>query len=376
MPCAICVCMRGLLSPPMAKNKVSLQDVARSAGVSLTTAWRVVNRTGRVSPEIAESVRKAAERLQMDLRRGSGTKLIAFLLGNRNLLHPFHSRILAGVESYCTRHDYHVIFLSLHYPLDVPWKEIAVPKILRRRDFVDGFILAGPHGKNLLDLLAQCDLPVAVQANNIVGPWRDEEYDTVWFDDVDGEYRLAIHLISQGHRDIWFVGNRRLPWFESSYTGYARAMSEAGLAPRSAGLDLEQPREVGYLAVKSILAQSESVSAILAGSDATAQGVYDALRDSGMSIPEEISVAGFDDIEASALHPSLTTSHVFLEEIGRQLAEFLLRRIEQPSLAPQKSVIPTRLVKGESTAPAPARRGGDQATAARAESDTPVAREL
>ncbi|MGH9451469.1 MAG: LacI family DNA-binding transcriptional regulator [Terriglobia bacterium] len=360
----------------MAKNRVRLEDVARSAGVSLTTAWRVLNRAGRVSPEMADAVRKAAEQLQMDLHRKSGTKLIAFLLGNRNLLHPFQSRILAGVESYCTHRDYNVIFLSLHYALDMPWKEIAVPKILRRRDFVDGFILAGPHGQNLLDLLAHSELPIAVQANNIVGSWRDEEYDTVWFDDVDGEYRLAAHLISQGHRDIWFAGNRRLPWFESGYVGYARAMSEAGLTPRSAGLDLEQPREVGYLAVKSILAQSQPVSAILAGSDATAQGVYDALRDSGISVPDEMSVAGFDDIEASALHPRLTTSHIFLEAIGRQLAEFLLRRIEQPGLAPQKSVIPTRLVKGESTAPPSPRQGEVKSAAASAEPGVPLPGEL
>lgn len=356
----------------MAKKKVSLQDVANSAGVSLTTVWRVVNCNGRVRPEIAESVRKAAEQLQLDLRRRSGTKLIAFLLGNRYLLHPFHSRILAGVESYCTRHDYHVLFLSIHYSLDTGGKEIAVPKILRRRDFVDGFVLSGVHSQNILDLLEEHGLPVAIQANNVVGPWRNGRYDEVWFDDVEGEYQITTYFQSQGHRDIWFVGNRHLPWFESGYSGYARAMSEAGLTPRSAGLDLEQPREVGYLATKSILAQGEPVSAILAGSDATAQGVYDALRDCGIKVPEDISVAGFDDIEAGTLHPRLTTAHIFLEEIGRQLAELLLRRIEQPGFTPQKSVIPTRLVKGESTAPVLYNRADEQVSAARTEPATNV----
>ena len=114
----------------MPQKKVRLQDIARLAGVSLTTAWRVVNRTGRVNPESAESVWKAAERLQVDLRRRSGTNLIAFLLGNRDLLHPFHSRILAGVESYCTKRGYHVVFLSLHYSLQTGWKELSVPNIL------------------------------------------------------------------------------------------------------------------------------------------------------------------------------------------------------------------------------------------------------
>ncbi|MGH9327920.1 MAG: LacI family DNA-binding transcriptional regulator [Terriglobia bacterium] len=352
----------------MAPKKVRLQDVARSAGVSLTTVWRVVNRTGHVSPEIAESVRKAAEKLQVDLRRRAGTKLIAFLLGNRDLLHPFHSRILAGVESYCTQRGYHVVFLSVHYSLGTAWNELSVPKILRRRDFVDGFILAGVHGQNLLDLLAHCELPLAVHGNNVVGPWRDDEYDSAWHDDIDGEYRMTTRLLSKGHRDVWFVGNRRFTWFERCYEGYARAMAEEDLAPRWVGLDLEQPREVGYLAVKSILSQGGPVSAILAGSDATAQGVYDALRDCGMRVPEDISVAGFDDIEAGALHPRLATVHVFLEEVGKQLAEFVLRRIDQPRLAPQKSIIPTKLVKGQSIALGPVTQGNIQKRASTLES--------
>lgn len=357
----------------MAKNKVSLQDVARTAGVSLTTVWRVVNRSGKVSPEMAEAVRKAAEELQVDVHRKAQNKLIAFLLGNRNLLHPFHSRVLTGVDSYCAQRGYQVIFTSVYYPLAVGWKELSLPKIFRRHDFVDGFILAGVHGQNLLDLLSHSGLPFAVQGNNLVGPCRGDDYDMVYFDDIDGEYRLTTHLQALGHRDIWFVGNRRLPWFESGYSGYARAMSEAGLTPRSAGLDLEQAREVGYLASKSILSQGEAVSAIVAGSDATAQGVYDALREYGLRVPEDISVAGFDDIEAAALHPRLTTSHVFLEEMGRQLAEFVLCRIEQPSLAPQKSIIPTKLVKGESTARPLETRGDIKTLTTRAESgNTPT----
>jgi len=335
----------------MAQNKVRLEDVARTAGVSLSSVWRVMNRTGRVSPEIAEAVRKAAEKLQVNLRQRTGTKLIAFLLGNRHLLHPFHSRILAGVESYCTQRDYHTVYLSLQYSQHAGWEEISVPKILRELNLVDGFILAGVHAQNLLDLLVHNTLPFVVQGNSFVGVWRDQQCDSVWYDDVGGGYRMTSHLQSQGHRDIWFVGNRRFPWFDHFYEGYSRAMTERGLMPHSFGLDLEQPSEVGYLAVKSILSQGGPVSAIVAGSDATAQGVYAALRECGLRVPENISVTGFDDIEADALHPRLTTSHVFLEQIGKQMAEFLLSRIEQPNLPPRKSVIPTKLVKSESTAP-------------------------
>jgi DNA-binding LacI/PurR family transcriptional regulator len=165
---AVLLLYGGLALKPMSQNKVRLKDVARSAGVSRTTAWRVANGIGRVSPQIAESVRKAAEKLQVDLHQKSRTNLVAFLLGNRNLLHPFHSRILSGVECYCAQRGYHVVFLSLHYSLQAEWKEVSVPKILRRRDFVDGFILAGVHAQNLLDILAHCELPFAVQGNSVL----------------------------------------------------------------------------------------------------------------------------------------------------------------------------------------------------------------
>jgi DNA-binding LacI/PurR family transcriptional regulator len=329
-------------------KKVRLQDLAKAAGVSIATVSRVISRTGRVAPDIQERVRGAAAKLQVDLRQRKKTRLLAFLLGNRPLLHPFHSRILAGVESYCAQRDYNIVFLSFHYPPHAGWNELPVPAILRRRDFVDGFILAGAHSQNLLDLIARSGLPCAVQANSVLFPWLEDQCDSVFFDDLDGGYQMTRHLQSLGHTQIWFVGNRQLPWFDRCYTGYARAMTEAALSPLAAGADSEQPREIGYLGTKSILAQGRPVTAIFAGSDAIALGVYEALSDSGLSVPDDISVAGLDDIEAGTMQPRLATVHVFLEQVGKQLAEFVLSRIANPELQPRRSVVPTKLIKGES----------------------------
>lgn len=334
-------------------RKITLQQLARSARVSVATASRAVNGTGRVSPELAERLRKAALKLGFDAHRRTETRLIAFLLGNRDLLHPFHSRILAGAESYCAERDYNILFLSLHYPANPDWKELQVPRLLRRRDLIDGFILAGVHSQNLLDLLTDTGLPFAVQGNSVLPPWREREYDTVWYDGFDSAYEMTRYLQAQGHRDVWFVANRRLPWFERCYEGYQQAMTEAGLRPHSSGPDSENPREVGYLATKSILASGEPLTAIFAGSDAAAVGVYEALRACHRRVPQEISVAGLDDIEAATMHPRLTTVHVFLEQLGRQLAEFVLNRIACPESHAQNAVIATRLIKRESTGPVP-----------------------
>ncbi|MPZ17525.1 MAG: LacI family DNA-binding transcriptional regulator [Luteitalea sp.] len=332
----------------MKRKKLRLQDIARAAGVSPSTVSRIVNGTARVSAEIEERVHQTAERLQFDLRRRRKPRLIAFLLGNRHRLHPFHSRILAGAEAYCTEREYHLVFLSLQYSPRVAWQDLQVPRIVQRRDIVDGFILAGAHSQNLLDLIGRTKLPFAVQANSILEPLSDNRCDAVYYDDMDGCYQMTRYLQSLGHVHIWFVGNRRFPWFDRPYEGYARAMGESNIPARAVSPDSDQPRETGYLGTKSILAQAAPVTAIFAGSDATAQGVYEALRDSRLRVPEDVSVVALDDIEAQTMHPRLSTVHVYLEQLGKQLAELVVARIAEPRLLPRQLVVPTSLVKGES----------------------------
>jgi LacI family transcriptional regulator len=129
-------------------------------------------------------------------------------------------------------------------------------------------------------------------------------------------------------------------------------MEAAGLQPLLGEFDSDDERQVGYLATKSILDKGDPVTAIFAGNDHIAQGVYDALRDRGLKVGEQISVAGFNDtFEAVVLHPALTTVRVHSEQIGRQLAELVLRQIEGRSPSPQTVTIPTRLIKRESCRP-------------------------
>ncbi len=328
----------------------TFQDVARVAGVSGATVSRMATGSARVSPEIAERVKKAALELGVNLYR-SKSNVIAFLLSNRDMLHSFHSHVLVGAESYCAARGWNMLFLTLRYPPNVFWKDLHLPQILERRGMVGGFILAGTNSQNLLDLLTHKGIPFAVLGNNVLGDWRPEEHDVVWFDDIQGAVEMTRHLQSIGHRDIWFVGNTRLPWFGRRYEGYCRAMQEAGLNPHLSGIDSNNNQDMGFLATKSLLARGEPVSAIFAGGDPTAEGVYNALRDRGLRIPHDVSVAGFNDIEGALLHPPLTTVRVFTEQVGKHLAELVLNRIECPSLAPQHFTIPTQLVKRESCHP-------------------------
>jgi LacI family transcriptional regulator len=104
---------------------------------------------------------------------------------------------------------------------------------------------------------------------------------------------------------------------------------------------------VGYLPTLAVLDRGEPLTAIVAGSDPTAVGVYQALRESDKRVPEDISVVGFDYFEARTLQPPLTT-HICLQEIGKKLAELVLKRIEDPSLPTQQVSIHPEIVRRES----------------------------
>jgi DNA-binding LacI/PurR family transcriptional regulator len=332
------------------KSKSTLQAVAKLANVSPATVSRLVNRTTPVSAEVECRIREAASRLGFDLNRKRSSRLIAFLLGNRSLLHPFHSQVLLAAEAYCASQDYNLLFFPLHYSASQHWTKLHVPRVLYRPDMIDGFIVSGVNYQNVLDLLTDIGLPFAVLGDTVQGEWKSGEYDSVCVDDRNGAYELTRYLQNLGHTRIAFVANNRLAWFQRRCESYLRAMKEADLDPLIAEIDSDHEYEAGYLAMKQILAQRpRPVDAVFGGSDAICHGIYAALREAGLTVPEEISVCGFNDTpEATVLYPPLTSVRVFPELIGRQLAEMVLARIANPGGPTQQRVIPTQLVKRES----------------------------
>lgn len=323
----------------------TLRDVAQAAQVSVATVSRVATGRAHVSPAIARRVRQAAIRLGVDLSRKISTRVIGFILSNREMLHPFHSRLLAGAAAYCAAEGYNILYLPVHYDVQLSWREIRLPQVVLRHDLVHGFIVTGVNSQSLLDFLTYKRLPFAVLGNNIVGEWRRADYDSAWFNDSAGAYEATCYLRALGHRDIWYVGNCSLPWFARRYEGYCQAMNEGALNPRLSDIDSSRDSDIGYLAMKSILNQREPVTAVFAPGDAIAQGAYKALRDSGLQVPQDVSVIGFNDIEAGALDPPLTTVRIFVEHVGKKLAQMLVNRITQPDLAVQHWSIPIQLIK-------------------------------
>lgn len=333
------------------KKRVSFQDVARLAKVSTATVSRVARGNASVDEDIERRIRNAADKLGLSLEDSRHDRLstVAFLLCNRDVHHTFQSLVLLGAEAYCAANERELLFISFRYSTGAPANQLHLPRAFETPDLVRGVILSGTNSASMLELLRSRKIPFAVLGNNVIGDWTPNEYNSVFSDDVQGASDLTNHLISQGHHDIWFFGDLSMPWYSRCAQGYRHAMSKSGLVPRCSEIHAAD-QELGYLAMRSILSRKEPVTAVFAGSDQIARGVYEALRQSNLDIPGEVSVAGFNDTEGALFDPPLTSVREFPEQLGQHLAEFTMRALKDPLGARKQMTIPTKLVTRQSTA--------------------------
>jgi LacI family transcriptional regulator len=346
------------------KKKHSFKDLAKLAKVSAATVSRVARGQASVDPAIRMRVRKAAEQLGINLeeQRHERSSIVAFMLSNRDVLHSFQARILLGAEAYCASQNRELLFMSFRYSPSIRPKEMHLPQILGERSVVRAVILGGFNSPNMLMALREREIAFSVLGNNVIGQWSPGDYNAVYSDDVQGAYDLTSHLIGEGHRDIWFIGDIALPWYGRCAEGYRQRMVKAGLEPRFSEIHSDD-RQLGYLAMRSILSRREPVTAVFAGSDQIARGIYDALRQSGLRIPDDISVAGFNDTEAALMDPPLTSVREFPEELGKHLGEFVLNRVQEPGREPQQLTIPTQVIVRGSTRSLSSRTSTEHRTA-------------
>jgi DNA-binding LacI/PurR family transcriptional regulator len=332
-------------------GKATLQQLADAAGVSLATVSRVVNGSAPVKREMEERIREAARKLDIDLEETNRTRTMAFVFSNREILHSFHSKILLGAQAQCALRGWNMLFLPFEYPANVSWKDLNLPPILRRRDVARAVLLAGANSENLLMALVERGTPFTVIGNNLLGELPGKGGDAVYSDDIQGSYEMTRYLQGLQHSHIWYLGNSQLPWLNRCLIGYRKAMEEAELETRIREVDSANEQEIGYLGAKSILSNNEKVSAIFAGTDHIAAGVFKAAADLGLKIPENLSVAGCNDTYGDMLQPRLTSIHEFPEQLGKQLVDLSLGRLQQLDLPPRRITIPTELMKRESCQP-------------------------
>jgi LacI family transcriptional regulator len=340
-------------------RKTTIREVARAAGVGIGTISRVLNSSSQVSwktrARVLEAIRRLGFRPNAQARRilKQRAEMVCFLLSNRDFLHPFHARILQGVESYASGMKQHVLFAALHYSPRTAPEKIDLPPVLQEHGLIDGVILAGTIYPNLLRRIELIQMPFVALSNNVMGLGSGamgiedvQQFDQVGFDDFNGTLHATRYLIGKGHRRIVFAGDVTYPWIQRRYEGYRRGMREKKLKPALITARNSQSfGDFGQESVGRILSQRPRPTAVLAGNDEIAYGLWRALSRRGVKVPDEISLVGFDDREEAVLmDPPLSTVRVHKEEIGETCMKMLLERLHHPQMAFSQRVLPTELI--------------------------------
>ena len=332
-------------------NPATIRDVANLARVGVGTVSRVLNGGNHVSGPTRERVMAAISRLHFRPHAQArrilrNTEMVCFLLSNRDFLHSFHARVLQGVVTCARDLSQHVVFAVVHYSEKTPPEKIPLPPILKERGWVDGLVLAGTIYPNFVEYIQSLHVPFVMFGNNLFGPKRLLRYDQVSFDGCKAEFEATQYVVQHGHRTIAFVGDTYYPWFRERHRGYLRAMESSGLEPMA--VTERRPgsiSEYGEWAASQVLAFRPRPSAVICGNDEIAHGLWRSFSKVGVSVPDDMSLVGFDDREEALLmDPHLTTVRVNSDGIGQSLMKLLLKKLHQPGVRLTKEVIPTEMI--------------------------------
>lgn len=307
----------------------NLKDVAELAGVSVSTVSRVLDNKSYVSSSTRKTVLAAAKKLNYQpnvlaksLKSGA-THMIALMIPD--IQNPYLPMIVRGAEDTARANGYTMILCNTDENMQVEKDYI---KALRAR-WIDGVIVSSMQkDSDHVRALREENFPVVLAAR-----YYDDDFDCVGIDNEAAAYQAVRFLYEKGNRRIAIaLGNTELNIYRDRYAGYLRAVKELGL-PLEEAYVLRETKA----GLPSIIEQTKRLcsgeapcpDAIFATNDTKALAVMRALYDCGKQTPQDVSVMGVDDIAVSALvHPSLTTVHQPLYEIGAAAVKKLLQQIE------------------------------------------------
>ncbi|MBI3195830.1 MAG: LacI family DNA-binding transcriptional regulator [Ignavibacteriae bacterium] len=326
----------------------TIKEVANRARVSTATVSRVLNNSGPVDDDTRRLVREAARELRYvpnAIGRSLSTRksdAIGLLLPD--LYGEFFSEVIRGADQYAQQNKYHLLVSSSHNNRN----EIE-DALQMMRGRVDGLIVMSPHIEaDTLDENLPRSMPVVLMNCFI----ENDSFDSLNIDNYSGAYQMVMHLVEHGHKRIAMIkGPERNYDARERWRGYNDAIREGhALAIPSLEMKGNFSEASGYDAVRTLLNQNTKPTAIFAANDSMAIGALSALRDSGIRVPEEIALAGFDDIPiAHYLTPSLTSVHIDISKLGGMAIEKLIHSIRLKNEHKKERVLlPTSVVIRES----------------------------
>jgi LacI family transcriptional regulator len=336
----------------LGRKDATLADVAAAAGLSQAA----VSLALRGKPGVSEATRTRV----IEVARGLNyrptsndarhphkpltvTLVIRTLHGNAPDANRFYGPVLAGIEESCRRR--HTRLMLAIMPVDQYNYPIEVPRGVNDNSS-DGLIFVGAHFTSKTnDMLQGAPPAVLVDAYSDGG-----EFDSVETDNISGARTAVQHFVERGHREIAILGTDRnaFPSILARRLGYEQAIAEAGLAPHYIDAPYFE-HELAAAAAIEYLRANPGVTAIFCANDLVGVTFIQAAREAGISVPKQVSVIGFDDIDlASFITPSLTTMAVDKAGMGRLAVTLLLHRLEFQDECVTSTLVRPQLIERQS----------------------------
>jgi LacI family transcriptional regulator len=324
--------------------RITIDDVARHAGVSKTTVSHVLSSKRPVSTvtraRVEEAIRELGYRPDGVARslRTRTTHTVALIIPD--ITNPYYPAVARGLEDGLGGSTYRSFICNTDRH---PEREAEFLEDVCDRG-VDGIVLDSftLSGERLAELVPP-GVPLVRIGTTVID---DPGFDTVHADDEQGAFDATLHLIRRPSRRVAMVqgppgaGGRR-------NEGFLRALRSEGVAGSELVLSGEWTRDGGAAAMRRLLALPDPPKAVFCANDLMAFGVLDAAREAGLAIPGDLAVAGFDDIEAAAMtHPPLTTVSNPAYETGLLAGTLLKERMRGAGLGPPRTVtLPCQLIR-------------------------------
>lgn len=333
-------------------TKVTIRDVARTAGVSVATVSHVINATHYVSPSLTARVENAIKSLNYHpdkIARALNTKgipLVALIVPD--ISNPYWSSVARAVQDVTDKHNYSVIVCSSDGILE---REIRFLRSLT--GWVSGVIFHPYHVSHEMLREIIGDLPVV-----IIGYFTDkvghaENWDHVLSNNLESAQAVVEYLVQLGHQRIAFIrGPEGTPTSINRLRGFRKGCEVKGIPVQE---ELIVPgdytREGGRRGMRSLLGLTPPPTAVFCANDLSALGALEVAQQKGFHVPQDLSIVGFDDIdEASLASPPLTTIRQPPDHVGTITAETLIERLKGRE-KPATVHIEGSLIVRESTAP-------------------------
>lgn len=334
------------------KQRPTIRDVAAAAGVSAATVSYVLNGKKKVSEQTKAVVLDVIKKLEYvpDLNaRGLSvrdTRLIGVVVPQTEpgstlmFRNNFYSEILGSIEYHARQHGYHVLISATDVTADYL-------DLIRERN-LDGVIIIGTYQNEFFEQLGQLDVPVVM----VDSYCRYDGFHQVRIDDQHSSYLATKYILEAGHQNVGLVSGllHEDGVMQKRFKGYQQALEEFGISYRAeyvfeGNVDYDSGAEIAYRIAKSYT----ELTALVATADIFAIGLMKGFYESGVRVPDDISIMGFDDLDISAyLTPGLTTVRQEISLKGEHAVELLVENMAAPGMKKIEEILPVRIVERDS----------------------------